>query len=119
MNEGATTEVIESHPTANANVPRSSDVSDRDARMHAGRESAGPRRRKGLRTLTRSETQPSTTAAMPAARENNANKRPKTNESLASRNEPSGVLTESNPSTPSSLANSGAVREPIRLMLIT
>src|SRR5438128_382908 len=110
MNDGATTEVIESQPIANANDSR---FREKNASRQAGIDRAGPRSRNGLRTFTRSETRPSTTAAMPAASENRANRRPKANESLVRRNEPSGVATESNPSTPPCPANARAVREPI------
>src|SRR2546428_1482415 len=111
MNEGATTEVIESQPIAKAKDPRSRDA---NARRHAGTERAGPRRMNGLRTFTRSDTRPSTTAAMPAASEKSANRRPRANESRVRRNEPRGVATESNPSTPPCPANARAVRDPIR-----
>src|SRR5213594_3145973 len=111
MNEGATTEVIESQPIAKAKDPRSRDA---NARRHSGTERAGPRRMNGLRTFTRSDTRPSTTAAMPAASEKSANRRPRANESLVRRNDPRGVATESNPSTPPCPANARAVREPIR-----
>src|SRR2546425_10528215 len=110
MNDGATTEVIESQPIANANDSR---FREKNASRQAGIDRAGPRSRNGLRTFTRSDTRPSTTAAMPAASENRANRRPKANESLVRRNEPSGVATESNPSTPPCPANARAVREPI------
>src|SRR5256884_6504539 len=116
MNDGATTEVIESQPMAKAKDPRSRDA---NARRHAGTERAGPRRRKELRAFTRSDTRPSTTAAMPAASEKSANRSPKANESLVRRNEPSGVATESNPSTPPCPANARAVREPIRRRSMT
>src|SRR5256712_12921338 len=109
MNDGATTEVIESQPIAKAKDPRSREV---NARRHAGRERAGPRRRKGLRTFTRSDTRPSTTAAMPAASEKSANRSPRANESLVRRNEPSGVATESSPSTPPWPAKATADLEP-------
>src|SRR2546430_2282628 len=59
MNDGATTEVIESQPMAKAKDPRSRDA---NARRHAGTERAGPRRRKGLRAFTRSDTRPRTGA---------------------------------------------------------
>src|SRR2546425_49004 len=99
-----------------AKEPRSRDA---NARRHAGTERAGPRRRKGLRAFTRSDTRPSTTAAMPAASEKSANRSPRANESRVRRNEPSGVATESNPSTPPCPANARAVREPIRRKLMT
>src|SRR2546422_5450670 len=116
MNDGATTDVIESQPMAKAKDPRSRDA---NARRHAGTERAGPRRRKGLRAFTRSDTRPSTTAAMPAASEKSENRSPRANESRVRRNEPSGVATESNPSTPPCPANARAVREPIRRKLMT
>src|SRR3989442_9605683 len=116
MNDGATTEVIESQPMAKANDPRSRDV---NARRHAGTERAGPRTRNGLRGFNRSDNWPSTTAAMPAASEKSANRRPSANESRVRRNEPSGVATESNPSTPPCPANARAVRDPIRRKLMT
>src|SRR5213594_218042 len=116
MNDGATTEVIESQPMANANDPRSREA---NAIRQAGTESAGPNRRNGLRTFTRSDTRPSNTAAMPAASEKRAKRRPKANESVVRRNEPRGVATESSPSTPPWPANEIAVREPIRRRLMT
>src|SRR2546427_10292948 len=109
MKDGATTEVIESHPIANAKVPRSRATS---ARRQAGTERTGPKRRKGLRTFTRSDTRPRTTAAIPAAREKSAKRRPSANESFVRRNEPSGGATESNPSTPPCPAKARGGREP-------
>src|SRR5207247_8669171 len=109
MNDGATTEVIESQPMAKAKDPRSRGA---NGRRHAGTERAGPRRRKGLRAFTRSDTRPSTTAAMPAASEKSANRSPRANESRVRRNEPSGVATESNPSTPPRPAHASAVDAP-------
>src|SRR2546425_750341 len=116
MNDGATTEVIESQPIANANDSR---FREKNASRQAGIDRAGPRSRNGLRTFTRSHTQTRATGAMPAASENRANRRPKANESLVRRNEPSGVATESNPSTPPCPANARAVREPIRRRSMT
>src|SRR2546428_12426 len=63
MNDGATTEVIESQPIANANDSR---FREKNASRQAGIDRAGPRSRNGLRTFTRSETRPSTTAATTA-----------------------------------------------------
>src|SRR5438445_10002426 len=51
---------------------------------------------------------------MRAASEKSANRRPRANESRVRRNEPRGVATESNPSTPPCPANARAVRDPIR-----
>src|SRR2546426_11635908 len=116
MKDGATTEVIESQPIAKAKDRRSRDAK---ARRHAGTERVGPRRKNGLRTFTRSDTRPSTTAEMPAASEKSANRRPRANESLVRRNDPNGVATESNPSTPPCPANARAVREPIRRKSMT
>src|SRR2546428_11739620 len=111
MNDGATTEVIEGQPIANANDSR---FREKSASRQAGIDRAGPRSRNGVRTFTRSDTRPSTTAAMPAASENRANRRLKANESLVRRHEPSGIATESNPSTPPCAANAKTMRERIR-----
>src|SRR2546428_13586570 len=97
MKDGATTEVIESHPIANAKVPRSRATS---ARRQAGTERTGPRRRKGLRTFTRSDTRPRTTAAIPAAREKSADGGPSGNGALGGRNEPNGAAERENPAGP-------------------
>src|SRR5438309_10828344 len=73
MKEGATAEVIENHPMAKANVARSL---TKYARRQAGTDRSGPSRRNGVRTRTRSDIQPRTTVAIPAARE----KREKSNQ---------------------------------------
>src|SRR5712691_5416382 len=97
MNEGATAEVIDSQPIANAKAPRSR---TRYARRQAGTERIGPSNRNGVRTRTRSDTRPRTTAAIPAAREKRANNNPSSKEALVKRKEPSGVAAEIRPSTP-------------------
>src|SRR3989475_12704620 len=74
MNEGATAEVIESHPTANAKARRSRTA---NARMQAGTERIGANSRKGARVRTRSEARPRRGAATPAAREKRANRSPR------------------------------------------
>src|SRR5256886_12304689 len=55
MNEGATAEVIESHPTANAKARRSRTA---NARMQAGTERIGPNSRKGAPGRNRSQARP-------------------------------------------------------------
>src|SRR2546430_6267212 len=85
MNDGATAEVIESQPIANAKAPRSL---TRYARRQAGTERRGPSRRNGVRTRTRSDTRPRMTAAIPAASEKRANNNPSSKEALVNRNEP-------------------------------
>src|SRR6267378_6864927 len=97
MKDGATAEVIESQPIAKAKTPRSR---IQYTSKQAGTERSGPSRRNGVRTRTRSDTRPRTTAAIPAAREKRANNNPSSKEALVNRNEPSGVAAEMRPSTP-------------------
>src|SRR6267143_6019681 len=111
MNEGAIAEVIENHPIANANVPRSR---TRKAKRQAGTERTGQRRRNGVRARTRSETRTRMIAAMPAAREKRAKSKPSSRDALVKRNEPRGVAAETRPSTPPWPANARDVRRPIR-----
>src|SRR5947208_17148170 len=97
MNDGATAEVIESQPIANAKAPRSL---TKYARRQAGTERRGPRRRNGVRTRTRSDTRPRMTAAIAAARQERANNNPSSKESRVDSNEPRGVAAEARPATP-------------------
>src|SRR2546422_10460743 len=111
MNDGATAEVIESQPIANAKAPRSL---TRYARRQAGTERRGGGGRKGGRSRTRSDTRPRMTAAIPAASEKRANNNPSSKEALVNRNEPRGVAAEMRPSTPPWPENASAVRRPTR-----
>src|SRR3989442_4712681 len=97
MNEGATAEVIESHPTANAKARRSRTA---NARMQAGTERIGPNSRKGARGRTRSEARPRRSAATPAAREKRADRSPSASEFVVKRDGPRGVAAGHKPSTP-------------------
>src|SRR5438876_10138021 len=112
MNDGATAEVIESQPIANAKAPRSL---TKYASRQAGTERRGPSRRNGVRTRTRSDTRPRMTAAIPAASEKRANNNPSSKDALVNRNEPRGVAAEMRPSTPHWPVNASAVRRPTRL----
>src|SRR5256886_10777773 len=111
MNEGATAEVIESHPTANAKARRSRTA---NARMQAGTERIGPNSRKGARVRTRSEARPRRSAATPAAREKRANRSPSASEFVVKRNEPRGVAADNRPSTPPCPENARVVRGAVR-----
>src|SRR5207249_11615869 len=97
MKEGATAEVIENHPMAKANVARSL---TKYTRRQAGTESSGPRRRNGVRTRTRSDVQPRTTVAIPAAREKRAKSNPGAREALGKRNAARGGAAEGGPARP-------------------
>src|SRR5947207_9929961 len=111
MNDGATAEVIESQPIANAKAPR---CLTKYASRQAGTERRGPSRGNGVRTRTRSDTRPRMTAAIPAASEKRANNNPSSKEALVNRNEPRGVAAEMRPSTPPWPVNASAVRRPTR-----
>src|SRR5207244_4389103 len=97
MKEGATAEVIENHPMAKANVARSL---TKYTRRQAGTDRSGPSRRNGVRTRTRSDIQPRTTVAIPAAREKRAKSNPRAREALVKRKAPRGVAADVRPSTP-------------------
>src|SRR5436309_15473424 len=112
MNDGATAEVIESQPIANAKAPRSL---TKYASRQAGTERRGPSRRNRLRTRTRSDTRPRMTAAIPAASEKRANNNPSSKEAPVNRNEPRGVAAEMRPSTPPWHDNASPVRSPPRV----
>src|SRR2546430_5663428 len=107
MNDGATAEVIESQPIANAKAPRSL---TKYARRQAGTDRLGPSRRNGERTRTRSHTRPRMTAAIPAAIEKRANNNPSPKQALVNRNDPTVVAAEISPSTPPRAVNANADR---------
>src|SRR2546430_11311698 len=111
MKEGATAEVIENHPMAKANVARSL---TKYARRQAGTDRSGPSRRNGVRTRTRSDIQPRTTVAIPAAREKRAKSKPRAREALVKRKAPRGVAADVRPSTPPWPENARAVLRPTR-----
>src|SRR5438552_16035702 len=96
MNDGATAEVIESQPIANAKAPRSL---TKTASTQAGTESRGPSRRNGVRTRTRSDSRLRMTAAIPAASEKRAYSNPSSKEAPVNRNEATGGAAELRPST--------------------
>src|SRR5436309_15256987 len=112
MNDGATAEVIESQPIANAKAPRSL---TRYASRQAGTERRGPSRTNGVRTRTRSDTRPRMTAAIPAASEKRANNNPRSKEALEHRDEQRGEAAEMRPSTPPWPGSARPVRRPTRV----
>src|SRR6058998_1922965 len=93
MKEGATAEVIENHQMAKANVARSL---TKYTRRQAGTDRSGPSRRNGVRTRTRSDTQP------------------RTREALVKRKAPRGVAADVRPSTPPWPENARAALRPTR-----
>src|SRR5439155_22894401 len=97
MNDGATAEVIESQPIANAKAPRSL---TKYTRRQAGTERSGPSRRNGVRTRTRPDLQPRPTVAIPAAREKRAKSNPRAKVAREQRKAARCVAAAVRPSTP-------------------
>jgi len=115
MNDGATTEVIESQPMAKAKDPRSRDA---NARRHAGRK--GPvQEEKGTPNLHAVRHTAEHDRGDAGRKREEREQEPEGERIRVRRNEPSGVATESKPSTPPCPANARAVREPIRRKSMT